>query len=54
MLIKIAIVVSMCANVNMQDVAKKKAEIESKLPHAKVTVRFDKKCLTRGIEEDSE
>lgn len=50
MLIKIAIVVSMCANVNLADVAKKKTEVEAHNPGAKVTVRFDKKCLNKDSE----
>lgn len=44
MLIKIALIVSMCSNVNLSDVTKKQAELQKANPGAKVTVRFDKKC----------
>jgi hypothetical protein len=44
MLINIVIAVSLCANVSMSDVNKKRAELEAANPGAKVTVRLDKKC----------
>lgn len=50
MLIKIALIVSMCSNVNLADVSKKKAELEKHNPGAKVTVRFDKKCQEGAAE----
>ncbi len=40
----ISIVVSLCANVSMVDVNKKKSELEKQFPEAKVSVRVDKKC----------
>lgn len=40
----IAVVVSLCANVNMTDVNKRVSELQRQHPEAKVSVRFDKKC----------
>ena len=45
MLVKIALVVSLCSPVNMTTVMKKKAELEKQNPSAQVTVRLDKKCM---------
>lgn len=48
MTLAIAIIVSMCSNVNLNDVAKRQAELQTQFPHAKITVRFDKKCLKQA------
>jgi hypothetical protein len=45
MLVKIALVVSLCAQVPAGDIAKRKAELEARNPGAKVSVRVDTKCL---------
>jgi hypothetical protein len=51
MIIKIAIIVSMCANVTMLDAAKKAEQIKRQHPDAVVTIRTDKKCLKdKGLE----
>jgi hypothetical protein len=43
----IALVVSLCGNVSMSDVAKKKAELEHQFPTAKISVRVDKKACAK-------
>ena len=53
MLIKIAVIVSVCAHVNMADVNKRVAQLQIQNPKAQVTVRLDKKCqaATQGFED---
>lgn len=44
MLVKIALIVSLCGSTNMDSVRKKVSELEAANPGAKVTVRIDKKA----------
>lgn len=44
MALTIAILVSLCSNVSLTQIASKKAELEKQFPDAKVSVRFSKKC----------
>ena len=53
MLVKIAVVVSVCSHIAMTNVQKRVAELQAQNPKAQVTVRLDKKCTqaVQGFEE---
>ena len=54
MTIAIALIVSMCSQTNLADVAKKQAELQHQFPNSKVTVRIDKKCLKTAQNDSAE
>lgn len=53
MLVKIAVIVSLCANVSMDKARARVQELQKQNPKAVVTLRLDKKCVqaTQTFEE---